>query len=97
MLAGIALVGVVTAALASWFVEKPADVKAAEDRTEEEIPTSAGRSVRSARRSQQCELPVLRIRLDSTQARELALPKTVRRGFESCASDQGDVSVDVSG
>jgi voltage-gated potassium channel len=34
MLTGIALVGVVTAALASWFVEKVAEVQAAEQRTE---------------------------------------------------------------
>ena len=35
MLGGIALLGVVTAALASWFVEKTAEIKAAEDeRTE---------------------------------------------------------------
>lgn len=37
MLTGIALVGVVTAALASWFVERLAEVQAAEERTEEEV------------------------------------------------------------
>ena len=37
MLTGIALVGVVTAALASWFVEKVAEVQVAEERTEAEV------------------------------------------------------------
>ena len=37
MLTGIALLGVITAALASWFVEKVAEVQAAEERTEEEV------------------------------------------------------------
>lgn len=36
MVTGIALVGVVTAALASWFVERVAEVQAAEQRTEAE-------------------------------------------------------------
>ena len=39
VVAGIALVGVVTAALASWFVEKVAEVQAAQARTEEGSPT----------------------------------------------------------
>jgi hypothetical protein len=34
MLAGIALLGVVTAALASWFVEKIGEVEAAEEQTQ---------------------------------------------------------------
>ena len=35
MLGGIALLGVITAALASWFVEKTAEIRAAEEeRTE---------------------------------------------------------------
>jgi len=37
MLTGIALVGVVTAALASWFVERVTEVQAAERRTEQEV------------------------------------------------------------
>ncbi|WP_241668270.1 potassium channel family protein [Pedococcus bigeumensis] len=37
MLTGIALLGVITAALASWFVEKVAEVQAAEERTEEGV------------------------------------------------------------
>lgn len=37
MFTGIALVGVVTAALASWFVEKVAAVQAGEERTEVEV------------------------------------------------------------
>jgi voltage-gated potassium channel len=37
MLSGIALLGVVTAALASWFVEKVGEVQAAEARTEAEV------------------------------------------------------------
>lgn len=37
MITGIALLGVVTAALASWFVEKIAEVQASEERTEEEV------------------------------------------------------------
>lgn len=37
MVTGIALLGVITAALASWFVEKVAEVQAAEERTEEEV------------------------------------------------------------
>jgi voltage-gated potassium channel len=37
MLTGIALVGVVTAALASWFVERVSEVQAAERRTEQEV------------------------------------------------------------
>ncbi|MGO4340685.1 potassium channel family protein [Pedococcus sp. 2YAF34] len=37
MLTGIALLGVITAALASWFVEKVAEVQAAEARTEVEV------------------------------------------------------------
>ena len=37
MLTGIALLGVITAALASWFVEKLAEVQAAEERTEEGV------------------------------------------------------------
>jgi voltage-gated potassium channel len=37
MLTGIALLGVITAALASWFVERLAEVQAAEERTESEL------------------------------------------------------------
>lgn len=37
MLAGIALLGVVTAALASWFVEKIGDVEAAEEDTQRDV------------------------------------------------------------
>lgn len=37
MIMGIALLGVVTAALASWFVAKLAEVQAAEERTEGEV------------------------------------------------------------
>jgi voltage-gated potassium channel len=37
MLTGIALLGVITAALASWFVEKVAEVQSAEERTEEGV------------------------------------------------------------
>lgn len=37
MLTGIALLGVITASLASWFVEKVAEVQAAEERTEAEV------------------------------------------------------------
>lgn len=37
MITGIALLGVVTAALASWFVEKMSEVQQAEQRTEQEI------------------------------------------------------------
>jgi voltage-gated potassium channel len=37
MLAGIALVGVVTASLASWFVEKLSDVQEAEQRTQTDL------------------------------------------------------------
>ena len=39
MLTGIALLGVVTAALASWFVEKLADAQATEARTEADLTT----------------------------------------------------------
>jgi voltage-gated potassium channel len=39
MVTGIALLGVVTAALASWFVEKVAEVQASEQRTESEVAT----------------------------------------------------------
>jgi voltage-gated potassium channel len=49
MVTGIALVGVVTAALASWFVEKVAEVQAAEDRTESEVSDMAV-EVRALRR-----------------------------------------------
>ena len=41
--AGVALVGVVTAALASWFVEKVVEVQAAVQRTEARSPTSPQR------------------------------------------------------
>jgi voltage-gated potassium channel len=37
MVTGIALLGVITAALASWFVEKVAEVQTAEKRTESEV------------------------------------------------------------
>jgi hypothetical protein len=37
MLTGIALLGVITAALTSWFVEKVAEVESAEERTEEGV------------------------------------------------------------
>lgn len=49
MVTGIALVGVVTAALASWFVEKLAEVQVAEQRTEVEIADVAA-EVRALRR-----------------------------------------------
>lgn len=49
MLTGIALLGVVTASLASWFVEKVAEVKAAEGRTEAEVSDLAA-EVRALRR-----------------------------------------------
>lgn len=49
MLTGIALLGVITAALASWFVEKVAEVQAAEERTEEEVADLAS-EVRALRR-----------------------------------------------
>jgi voltage-gated potassium channel len=49
MVTGIALVGVVTAALASWFVEKVAEVQAAERRTEAEVSDLAA-EVRALRR-----------------------------------------------
>jgi len=48
MLAGIALVGVVTAALASWFVERIAEVQAAEQRTEVEV-TDLAAEIRALR------------------------------------------------
>jgi voltage-gated potassium channel len=37
MMSGIALLGVVTASLASWFVEKVGEVQAAGARTDEEV------------------------------------------------------------
>jgi voltage-gated potassium channel len=37
MLVGVALLGVVTAALASWFVDKVSEVRAAEERTEDRV------------------------------------------------------------
>jgi voltage-gated potassium channel len=37
MLAGIALVGVITASLASWFVERLSDVQEAEERTQSDL------------------------------------------------------------
>lgn len=49
MLTGIALLGVITAALASWFVEKVAEVQAAEERTEAEV-TDLAAEVRALRR-----------------------------------------------
>ena len=48
MVTGIALLGVITAALASWFVEKLAQVQAAEERTEEEV-TDLAAEVRALR------------------------------------------------
>jgi voltage-gated potassium channel len=48
MVTGIALLGVITAALASWFVEKLAEVQAAEERTEEEV-TDLAAEVRALR------------------------------------------------
>lgn len=42
MLTGIALLGVVTAAIASWFVEKLVEVQAAEDETDAEVALLAG-------------------------------------------------------
>lgn len=48
MLTGIALLGVITAALASWFVEKVAEVQAAEQRTEIEV-TDLALEVRALR------------------------------------------------
>lgn len=49
MLTGIALLGVITAALASWFVEKVAAMQAAEERTEAEM-TDLATEVRALRR-----------------------------------------------
>lgn len=49
MLTGIALLGVITAALASWFVEKVAEAQAAEQRVEEEVIDLAA-EVRALRR-----------------------------------------------
>jgi len=49
LMTGIALLGVVTAALASWFVEKLAEVQAAEEHTEEEVSDLAS-EVRALRR-----------------------------------------------
>ncbi|MGZ4575061.1 MAG: potassium channel family protein [Mycobacteriaceae bacterium] len=37
MITGVALLGVITAAIASWFVEKVGEVQAAEDRTSEKV------------------------------------------------------------
>lgn len=54
MVTGIALVGVVTAALASWFVEKVAEVQAAEQRTEAEVSDLAA-EVRALRRELEAE------------------------------------------
>lgn len=54
MVTGIALVGVVTAALASWFVEKVAEVQAAEQRTEAEVSDIAA-EVRALRRELEAE------------------------------------------
>lgn len=48
MLTGIALLGVITAALASWFVEKVAEVQAAEERNEAEV-TDLAAEVRALR------------------------------------------------
>lgn len=53
MLGGIALLGVLTAALASWFVEKSADITAAEQRTDETLDQVLA------------ELRALRARLDA--------------------------------
>ena len=58
MLTGIALLGVVTAALASWFVERLRQVTEAEQRTEEQVADVAAElralreEVRALRRSQ---------------------------------------------
>ena len=49
MLTGIALLGVITAALASWFVEKVAEAQAAEERVEAEVIDLAA-EVRALRR-----------------------------------------------
>lgn len=49
MLTGIALLGVITAALASWFVEKVTEVQAAGERTEAEV-TDLAYEVRELRR-----------------------------------------------
>ena len=50
MVTGIALLGVITAAIASWFVEKVGEVKAAEDRTAIAVVELAGevRALRAA-------------------------------------------------
>lgn len=37
MVTGIALLGVITAAIASWFVERVGEVQAAEDRTAQQV------------------------------------------------------------
>ena len=37
MVTGVALLGVITAAIASWFVERVGEVQAAEDRTAEQV------------------------------------------------------------
>lgn len=61
MVTGIALLGVVTAALASWFVEKLAEVQAAEARTEEGVLDLASevhalrRDIADLRRAQERE------------------------------------------
>lgn len=49
MLTGIALLTVITASLGSWFVEKVAEVKAAEPRTEAEVSDLAA-ELRALRR-----------------------------------------------
>ena len=48
MVTGIALLGVVTAALASWFVEQMSAVQEAEERTEQEV-TDLAAEIRSLR------------------------------------------------
>ncbi|GAB3686124.1 potassium channel family protein [Angustibacter aerolatus] len=52
MVTGIALVGVVTAALASWFVDRLSEVQAAEDRTGDQMDELAA-EVRALRREVQ--------------------------------------------
>jgi voltage-gated potassium channel len=55
MITGIALLGVITAALASWFVERLSEVQAAEERTESEVSDLAAQV-----RALQAEIRALR-------------------------------------
>ena len=54
MVTGIALLGVITAALASWFVEKVGEVQAAEQRTGSRSPSCWPRCGRCALTSRNC-------------------------------------------